>query len=38
MAVDPERSVGRLMFEGNAHYFCSLGCAAAFSQNPERYS
>ncbi len=38
MAVDPERAVGRLMFDGNAHYFCSLGCVAAFSQNPQRYS
>jgi adenylate cyclase len=38
MAVDPERAVGRLMLEGSAYYFCSLGCVAAFSQNPQRYS
>ena len=38
MAVDPERAVGRLMLEGHAHYFCSLGCVATFSQNPQRYS
>lgn len=38
MAVDPERAVGRLMLEGSAHYFCSLSCVAAFSQNPQRYS
>ena len=38
MAVDPERAVGRLMVEGNVHYFCSLGCVAAFSQSPQRYS
>ena len=37
MAVDPERAVGRLVLEGSAHYFCSLGCVAAFSQNPQRY-
>jgi len=38
MAVDPEQAVGRLMLEGSAHYFCSLSCVAAFSQNPQRYS
>lgn len=38
MAVDPERAVGRLLFDGNVHYLCSLGCVAAFSQNPQRYS
>jgi len=38
MAVDPERSVGRLMLETKAYYFCSLTCAAAFAQHPERYA
>jgi adenylate cyclase len=38
MAVDPERAVGRLMVDETAHYFCSLSCAAAFAQNPGRYS
>lgn len=38
MAVDPERAVGRLLLEGSAYYFCSLGCVAAFSQNRHRYS
>ena len=38
MSVDPERAVGRLVLEGNAYYFCSLGCVAAFSQNRQRYS
>ena len=38
MAVDPERAVGRLVLEGSAYYFCSLGCVAAFSQNRQRYS
>jgi adenylate cyclase len=37
MAVDPERAVGRLTLETNAYYFCSLTCAAAFAQHPERY-
>lgn len=38
MSVDPERAVGRLVLEGSAYYFCSLGCVAAFSQNRQRYS
>ena len=38
MAVDPERAVGRLMLETKAYYFCSLTCAAAFAQQPERYA
>jgi class 3 adenylate cyclase len=38
MAVDPERAVGRLMLDTNAYYFCSLTCAAAFAQYPERYA
>ncbi len=38
MAVDPERAVGRLMLEETAYYFCSLGCVAAFSENPQRYA
>ena len=38
MAVDPERAVGRLVHEGRTYHLCSLGCVAAFSQNPDRYS
>jgi class 3 adenylate cyclase/YHS domain-containing protein len=38
MAVDPDRAIGRLMVDETAHYFCSLSCAAAFAQNPERYA
>jgi adenylate cyclase len=37
MAVDPERAVGRLLLDEKAYYFCSLSCAAAFAQYPERY-
>ena len=37
MAVDPERSVGRLLLDEKAYYFCSLTCAAAFAQRPDRY-
>ena len=38
MAVDPERAVGRLLLDQQAYYFCSLTCAAAFAQSPERYA
>jgi class 3 adenylate cyclase/YHS domain-containing protein len=38
MAVDPERAVGRLLLDEKAYYFCSLSCAAAFAQHPERYA
>lgn len=38
MAVDPLRAVGRLMHERTAYFFCSLTCAAAFAQHPDRYS
>jgi adenylate cyclase len=38
MAVDPERAVGRLLLDEKAYHFCSLTCAAAFAQHPERYA
>ena len=37
MAVDPERAVGRLLHGGAPYFFCSLTCAAAFAEHPERY-
>ena len=37
MAVDPRRAVGRLRHEDVAYFFCSLTCAAAFAQHPDRY-
>jgi YHS domain-containing protein len=38
MAVDPEHAVGRLLVDEKAYYLCSLTCAAAFAQHPERYT
>jgi YHS domain-containing protein len=38
MAVDPDHSVGRLLVDEKAYYFCSLSCAAAFAQHTERYT
>jgi adenylate cyclase len=37
MAVDPDRAAGRLMHDGTAYFFCSLTCAGAFAQAPERF-
>jgi adenylate cyclase len=38
MAVDPERSAGRLSYEDTAYFFCSLACAAEFARRPERFA
>jgi adenylate cyclase len=38
MVVDPDRAIGRLQLDEKAYYFCSLNCAAAFAQHPERYT
>jgi class 3 adenylate cyclase/YHS domain-containing protein len=38
MAVDPERSAGRLTYEDTAYFFCSLACAAEFARQPERFA
>jgi adenylate cyclase len=38
MAVDPERSAGRLTHEETAYFFCSLACAAQFARDPERFA
>jgi len=29
--------VGRLIHDQTPYFFCSLTCAAAFAQHPERY-
>ena len=38
MAVDPWHGVGRLTHQGVEYCFCSLGCAGAFAQHPNRYT
>jgi adenylate cyclase len=38
MAVDPDRAPGRLLHEGQAYFFCSLSCAGAFAQQPDRFA
>jgi adenylate cyclase len=37
MAVDPNRSAGRLVHEGTAYFFCTLACAGDFARQPERF-
>jgi adenylate cyclase len=37
MAVDPNRAAGRLVHGGTAYFFCSLTCAGAFAQEPDRF-
>jgi adenylate cyclase len=37
MAVDPDRAAGRLMYDGAAHFFCSLACAGEFARRPEAF-
>lgn len=38
MAVDRAHSAGRLTHEGVEYRFCSLQCAGAFAQSPDRYT
>ena len=38
MAVDPERLLGQLTYEGTGYFFCSLTCAGTFAQNPARFA
>ena len=38
MAVDPERAAGRLMYKGQAFFFCTLACAGEFAAGPERFA
>ena len=38
MAVDPDRSAGRLVYEQTTYFFCSLACAGEFARQPERFS
>jgi len=37
MMVDPDRAAGHVDHQGKTYYFCSKGCVAKFSANPEKY-
>jgi class 3 adenylate cyclase/YHS domain-containing protein len=38
MAVDPDDAPGRIVYEGEAYFFCSLSCVGAFARHPERFT
>jgi class 3 adenylate cyclase/YHS domain-containing protein len=38
MAVDPAQAPGRVLYDGEARFFCSLTCVGAFARHPERFS
>jgi P-type Cu+ transporter len=37
MMVDPERAAGHVDHNGKTYHFCSKGCVAKFSADPEKY-
>jgi P-type Cu+ transporter len=37
MTVDPARAAGHVEYEGTTYYFCSKGCAAKFTADPNKY-
>ena len=37
MMVDPERAAGHLEHRGTTYYFCSKGCVAKFTAEPEKF-
>jgi Cu+-exporting ATPase len=37
MTVDPERAAGTVDYNGTTYYFCSKGCVAKFSADPQKY-
>ncbi len=37
MNVDPEKAAGSWSHQGQAYYFCSLGCQKKFQLTPDRY-
>src|SRR5437870_3822179 len=37
MTVDPARAAGHVDHKGTTYHFCSKGCVAKFSADPEKY-
>jgi YHS domain-containing protein len=37
MMVDPDRAAGRVDHNGKTYFFCSRGCVAKFTAEPEQY-
>ncbi|MGB0767190.1 MAG: heavy metal translocating P-type ATPase [Phycisphaeraceae bacterium] len=38
MTVDPESAAEHVEHDGDSYYFCSVGCAAKFRSDPEKYA
>jgi class 3 adenylate cyclase/YHS domain-containing protein len=38
MAVDPDHAAGRLVYDGTTYFFCTLGCAGEFAQQPGAFT
>lgn len=37
MSVDPATSKQKFAHEGTTYYFCSPGCMARFTENPDKF-
>ncbi len=37
MTVDPAKAAASFAYNGQTYYFCSKGCLAKFSADPEKY-
>lgn len=37
MDIDPAIAAGKVEYNGQTYYFCSLGCKQAFDKEPEKY-
>jgi Cu+-exporting ATPase len=37
MDIDPATAAGTSEYNGQTHYFCSLGCKKAFDKEPGKY-
>ena len=37
MSVDPARAAGHVEHKGTTYFFCSKGCVAKFSADPDKY-
>jgi YHS domain-containing protein len=37
MMIDPSSAAANRRYEGKKYYFCALGCARAFDEDPKKY-
>ena len=37
MQIDPKSAAGKVDFEGQSYYFCSVGCKKSFEKDPRKY-